>query len=35
MTIEALSGRDLDNLLLPVGVGMVVQAARTSGAAVL
>lgn len=29
MTIEALSGRDLDNLLLPVGVGLVVQAART------
>ena len=28
MTIEALSGRDLDNLLLPVGVGMVAQAAR-------
>ena len=28
MVIEALSGRDLDNLLLPVGVGMVVQAAR-------
>ena len=28
MTIEALSGRDLDNLLIPVGVGFVVQAAK-------
>ncbi len=28
MTVEALSGRDLDNLLIPVGVGMVVQAVR-------
>ncbi len=28
MSVEALSGRDLDNLLVPVGVGMVVQAVR-------
>ena len=33
MTIEALSGRDLDNLLLPVGVGMVAQAVRMLPAA--
>ena len=28
MMVEALSGRDLDNRLIPVGVGMVVQVAR-------